>query len=163
MAKPDGQILARWQIRLNGTACSPLEFFESVQASVMEKELPNISFSQITRREGRWLSPKRIYLRISCQKLFFDVSAFVAGHCLVVGWWLHKDPPGVGDLFSELPGIGSLLEKTTRASYYSVDFIEHLQRTIHESILQVADAISVENESAPVPDEIWQPVWDEIW
>ncbi len=158
------QILARWQARLNGADCSPLEFFELVEASVIEKELPGISFSQIIRREGGIFSPRRIYLRIGCKKLFFDISAFVVGRCLIVGWWLHRTSPGVGDLLSEIPAVGFLLNKTTwAATYYTVDFIEHFQHTIHEAVLQVADNLSEESGFTPLPDEARQPVWEEIW
>lgn len=164
MAIKDGQILARWQARLNGVACSSLEFFEIVQASVIAKELPNISFSYVTRREGGWLSPKRVYLRIRYRHLFFDVSAFVVGGSLVVGWWLHEDSHGVADLLAEIPGFGFVLEKTIRAAtYYTVDFIDFFQRTIHESILRAIDELSEENGLGILPNEARQPVWEEIW
>jgi hypothetical protein len=159
-----GNILARWQARLDNVNCSPLEFFEMVQLSVLEKELPNLSFSQITRNEGGWFSPQRIYLRIRCQKLFFDVSAFIVGDCLIVGWYLHEDASGVADLLAEIPGFGLLMKKTTHAAtYYKVDFIEHFQRTVHESILRIIDELSEENGLQYLPDEARQPIWEEIW
>jgi hypothetical protein len=164
MTKMSGEILARWQARLDGADCTPLEFFDLVQASVAEKDLPGISFSYVNRREKGWLSARRIYLRIRYRRLFFDVSAFVAGDSLVVGWWLHEDLPGVADLFSELPVIGFIMEKTVRAaSYFSVDFTEYLQHAVHESILRVVDELSEENGLILLPDEARIPVREEIW
>lgn len=96
--------------------------------------------------------------------MYFDISAFVVGSSLIVGWWLHEDSPGVADLFAEVPGLGFLMEKTTRAvSYYMVDFIEHFQRTIHESILRIVDELSEVTGLEPMTDEARQPIWEEIW
>lgn len=164
MTKTDGQILARWQAKLSAVDCSPLEFFDLVQALVEEKEIPDILFSSVARREGGWLTPNRLYLRIRCGRLFFDVSAFVVGGSLIVGWWLHEDSHGVADLLAEIPIFNFILEKTTRAgSYYTVDFIEFFQRTIHDSILQAVDELSEENGLGILPDEARQPIWEEIW
>jgi len=164
MAKQGGQILARWQGSLKNAYSSPVEFLEMVQSSILEKGLPNISFSYVTLREGGWFSPQRVYLRISCEKLFFYTSAFVAGNSLIVCWWLHREAPGVADLFLELPGIGYILEKTARAgTYYMVDFVEYFQRSVHESIIQVVDRLSEENGLEYLPDVARQPIWEEIW
>lgn len=164
MPKPDGNILARWQTSLANTACSPLEFFNRVETSLIEGELPDLKISQINRREGGWFTPRRIYLRASYQKLYFDISSFVAGSSLVVGWWLHKDLPDVFDLLAEIPCLGFLIEKTTSAAtYYTVDFIEYFERSVHNTILQVIDELLEESESAFLPDEARKPIWEELW
>lgn len=159
-----GNILARWQTSLENVACSPLEFYELVESSLIESEFPNLQFSQITRKEGGWFSPQRIYLRIRCRRLFFDVSAFVTGNSLIVGWWLHVDALGVADLLAEIPGFDFLMQKTSRAAtYYRVDFIEYYQRTVHASILRVVDELSEETGLDNLRDGARQPIWEEIW
>lgn len=164
MPNTNGNILARWQTSLENVVCSPLEFYELVEHSLIESELPNLSFSQITRNEGGWFSPRRVYLRIRYQRLYFDVSAFVGGNALIVGWWLQEDAPGVTDLLAEIPGFGFLMEKTTRAAtYYKVDFIEHFQRTVHASVLQTVDKLSEANGLSYLPDKTRVPIWEEIW
>lgn len=164
MTKADGLILARWQTILGNTDISPLDFFGAVQAAVEEKELSDVSFSYITRREGGWFSSNRVYLRICCGRLFFDVSAFIVGSSLIIGWWLHEYSHGVADLLAEIPVVGLLVEKTTRAAtYYAVDFIEHFQRAVHDSILQVVDELSEENGLTYLSAEARQPVQEEIW
>ena len=129
-----------------------------------ECELPDLKISRITRNEGGWFSPRRIYLRIRYRRLYFDISAFVVGSSLIVGRWLHEDLSGVSALFMEIPGLGFFLEKTTRAAtYYSVDFIEYFQRAVHDSVLQVVDELSEENGFAFLLEENRQPIWEEIW
>ena len=160
----EGCILARWQTALENAACSPLEFFGRVENAIMEQEIPNLSFSQITRRQGNLFSPRRIYLRIRHQKLYFDVSAFVVGRSLIVGWWLHETQPGVAELLAELPGFGAFMERIIGpATYYSVDYIEYFQRAVHDSVLRVVDELSEENGFAVLPEADRQPIWEEIW
>jgi hypothetical protein len=164
MAMADGNILARWQTSLETSACSPLEFYDRVQRSLSERELPDLRFSHITRNEKGWFSSRRVYLRIRYQRLYFDVSAFVAGTSLVVGWWLHLEQPGIADLLAEIPGFGFLIEKTARAAtYYQADFIEFVQRAIHDSILRVVDELSEDDDLEYLPAEARVPVWEDIW
>lgn len=164
MPNPNDNILARWQTTLETNGCSPLEFFDRIENSVAECELPDLKISRITRNEGGWFSPRRIYLRIRYRRLYFDISAFVVGSSLIVGWWLHEDLPGVSDLFMEIPGFGFFVEKAIRAAtYYSVDYVEYFQRAVHDSVLRVIDELSEENGLALLPEENRQPIWEKIW
>jgi hypothetical protein len=165
-----GKTLARWTGRVKNTAAgcvSSLEFLERVQNAIIGRDLPNISFSYITRREGGWFSPRRIYLRVRFERLFFDVFGFVIGNEMTTGWWLHEDSPGITDLLAEIPGMGFVLENMVphrSETYYRVDFIESAQRLIHESVLQVIDDLSAESGGQfYLPDEERQPIWEEIW
>lgn len=165
MPLSDGKPLARWQATLDGvTTCSPLTFYQMVAEEILKRELPNVTFSQITRNEGGWFSARRIYLRIREGKLFFDLCAFPAGNSFVVSYWLHEASPGVIDLFAELPVIGFLIERTAQAStYFSVDYIEHFQRSIHKAVLTVVDRLTAEAGRARLPEEDRQPVWTEFY
>ena len=146
MMAADEQLLARWMGKIDGSGTSPLEFYDLLKESICDSEIPNISVTYITRREGGWLSAKRVYLRVRYRKLFFDIGAFVAGHNLVVGWWLHKDMPGLADLLAEIPGLGFLLDRTLRtATYYSVDVMEHFQVVVHQAVLRLMKSIEDQN------------------
>jgi hypothetical protein len=164
MPHPAGQILARWRGELRGVDCSPLEFFERVWETVEATGFPGVRFSEIRRREGGLFSAERIYLRIRSGQMFFDVSSFVAGGTLVVGYWLHVDDPGLFELFSEIPGLGRLLEHAVRpATYYRVDLIQSFQHAVHDSILWVMDELSETNGIDLLPDTDRHPIWNEVW
>ena len=162
MTTADGQILARWHGSLENPVCSPLEFLQMVEQEIIEKGLPNISFSYITRHEGGWFSPQRIYLRIKGYGLFFDITAFPEGNSLVVSWWLHRQDPNLIDLFSELPLIGYVLRKTIRAeTYYTVDTVEHFQDSIAASVTKVLRNLDEQNGFEYSPDT--KPEWEGVW
>lgn len=164
MPQPAGQIVARWRGELHGVDCSPLQFFERVAQAVEETGFPNIRFSEARRREVGFFSAERIYFRIRCEQLFFDVSAFVAGRTLVVGYWLHVDHPGLFELFSEIPGVGFLLDHLVRpATYYRVDLIQSFQHAVHDSIIHVMDELAERNGIDLLPENDRHPVWNEVW
>lgn len=164
MPNKQENILARWQTTLELNVCSPLEFYERVENELLESELPDLQFSNVTRNEGGWFSSHRTYLRIRYQRLYFDVSAFVGGRFLIVGWWLHLDSQGITDLFSELPILGFLLEKITQPdTYYRVDYLEFFQRSVHDSILRVVDEQREQNGFPLLNAEARIPIWEEIW
>lgn len=164
MPNTNDNILARWQTSLENVACSPLEFYAQVEDTLIESELPNLQFSNITRNEGGWFSLRRIYLRIQYQRLYFDISAFVGGNSLIVGWWLHLETQGLTDLFLEIPILSFLLERTTRSeTYYKTDYLEFFQRTVHNSILRIVDELQEANGLPLLPPEARIPVWEEIW
>ena len=164
MPNANDNILTRWQTSLTSVACSPLEFYERVENYLAESEIPNLKFSQVTRNEGGWFSPRRIYLRVRYKKLYFDVSAFVAGNVLTVGWWFHEDLSGITDLFAEIPVLSFFMQRTYRAdTYFQVDYIEYFQKTFHETILRLVDELREDTGLPCLPPEARVPVQEEIW
>lgn len=70
----------------------------------------------------------------------------------------------MADLFLEIPGLGFLLKKTARAeTYYMVDYIENIQRSVHASILRIVDDLREENGFPVLLNEERTPIWEEIW
>lgn len=157
-------ILARWRAQLQDAACSPLDFLDLVQTAVEETLFPGFDFTYVVRREGSFLSADRVYLRIRHDSMYFDVSAFIAGRTLSVSYWLHEDPPGITDLFSEIPGIGAVLTHVLdRATYYRVDAIETMQHVVHDAILSVCDQLAEEARNPILPANERQATWEAIW
>lgn len=157
------QLLARWSGSIRDTTCSPLEFYGRLEEEILASGLASIKFSQFRRREGGIFSPLRIYFRIQCERLYFDLCAFIFGRSLVVSYWLHVERYGVVDLLEEIPGVGFLIESTIRpATYYSVDVIEHFQHEVHGAVMHVIDELSV-NDGARLPPDARQPIWEQIW
>lgn len=159
----NARLLTRWTSELGDAPCSPLEFYQLVQAEIMERELEHVTFSFVTRREGGVLSPQRTYLRVRLGKLFFDICAFLVGNAFVISYWLHEDTNSLFDLLTELPVLGFFLTRIFYAkTYYLVDYIQYSQQTIHQSILQVIDDLAEENDLTFLPEEVRQAVvWED--
>lgn len=164
MAGQDAQILARWDARIRGANCTPLLFFELVTTAIEQQQLSDIDIVYSVRREGGLFSPRRVYLRVRYDDLFFDVSALVAGTSLIVGYWLHRDHPGIVDLLSEIPGIRIIRERWLRpTTYFAVDYVRAFQQIIHGAILDVVDDLSQLQGLVHLPEVERVPVWEQVW
>jgi hypothetical protein len=164
MAENEQQLLARWTGSIRDPGCSPMAFYELVEAELGRSVAYDVALSLVTRREGGLFTANRVYLRIAYERLFFDLSAIVSGGGMIVSYWLHASPPDLVDLVAEIPGIGFIIERTSRAvTYYSVDQIEHFQRSVHAAVLFVVDALADRVGQTPLPADARAPIWEEIW
>lgn len=160
MPNPNGTILSHWHISLENVMCSPLDFYQSVIDLIEQKGFPNINFTEITRNEGGWFSRhQRIYLRVRQNHLFFDICAFPMGNSFTISSWLQEGSPGTIDLFSEIPILGYVIEKTIHASnFYTVDTVMSFQRMVHNSVLQIVDELTDDFEMERIPNQFRQPI-----
>jgi len=137
-----GEPISRWTGQILPTRVSPLDFYERIRILLLETNFPGMEFARVTRRERGWLSAKRTYLRIRYNTLFFDICAFPLGGRLMVSWWLHCDPPGIVDLFTEIPVVGFLLKGTIKAAtYMGVDRNAAFQHSVDQAIRQVVNEL----------------------
>lgn len=137
-----GEPISRWTGQILPTSASPLEFYEKIRTLLRETNFPGIECANVTHRERGWLSAKRTYLRVRYNMLFFDICAFPLGDRLIVSWWLHRDPPGIVDLFAEVPGLGFFLKRTVKAkTYMDVDRNEAFQHNVNNAVRQVVDEL----------------------
>lgn len=151
---PQEVLLTRWTSVLSHPQISPLEFYALVAERTAASEISKLKFSYFARREGGWFSARRIYLKISHGQLFFDLCAFRHADLLVLSYWLHRKKGGIIELLMEVPPARFIIERTIRtATYFDVDYIEFVQRTIHNSILEVVNELTVERDQVFLPAE----------
>lgn len=68
-------VISHWFTPFADFQTSPLEFYEAVEAATGRKEIPGLLFSRIDYPEGGAHTPNREYLRITRDRLTFDVCA----------------------------------------------------------------------------------------
>lgn len=152
MPRKTGEILGRSAALIRDPAGTPLEFLDLVEELVRASQLTGLEYSRVGRREGGPFSPRRIYLRIRLERMFFDVTAFVSGNALSVSYWLHKDLPGVTDLLCEIPVLGFLIQLARGDStYFRVDDIETTQRMIDDAFSLAVEEFTTMKRSAELP------------
>lgn len=69
------------------TPVEPNDFYEHLNEKLTEAEIPGVSVSYVTHREGM---QKRRYLRVERGIWHFDVGAFRFGEGMFFSWWLSK-------------------------------------------------------------------------
>jgi hypothetical protein len=72
-AKAD--VLSHWYALIPGFSTSTGEFYESIEQELKSRQVPGLEMSRIEFAEGGLLSDKREYLRMSRERLVFDVCA----------------------------------------------------------------------------------------
>src|ERR1035438_6432882 len=95
-------VLSHWYTLVPGFNTSSQEFYGSVEEDLKARQVPGLEMSRVDFSEGGILSDKRTYLRMTRERLVFDVCAA---------------PFGVNYFFScrfaELPAIVELWQLVT--------------------------------------------------
>ena len=72
---PDVEIKSYWCKLFEGLQVSPMDFYSRVEQAIQLREVPGLEISRVERSEGGLLSAKREYLRLTRERLFFEVCA----------------------------------------------------------------------------------------
>ena len=67
------EIINQWYVLLPGFKTSTTEFYQAVENGVEERQVPGIGMATVELPEGGILSPRRLYLRMFKERMFFDV------------------------------------------------------------------------------------------
>ena len=68
-------VISHWCHLIEGLQASPLDFYKCLEGAVDNRKVPGLARSHIIMPEGGFLSAKREYLRLTREKLLFDVCA----------------------------------------------------------------------------------------
>src|SRR5467141_2523433 len=68
-------VLSHWYSLIPGFNTSAQEFYQSIERELKERQVPGLEITRVEFSEGRLLSHKREYLRMTRERLVFDVCA----------------------------------------------------------------------------------------
>jgi len=90
-AKPT-DILSHWGKLLENLSFSPQEFYTKLEKALCDRKVPGLDVSRVDWKEGGPLSARREYLRLTRERLVFDVCAAPFGTGFFVSWWFGRKP-----------------------------------------------------------------------
>lgn len=96
-AKPT-EIISHWPQLIENFQFSPQEFYAKVQEALMERQVPDLKVCRVDWKEGGVLSPRREYLRLTRERLIFDICAAPFGTGFFVSLWFGERPLRLGYL-----------------------------------------------------------------
>src|SRR5580658_8927224 len=73
--KKKGDIIDHWYSLVPGFNTSAKEFYEAVEKELKAREVPGLDISRVDFAEGGIMSIKREYLRMTRERLVFDICA----------------------------------------------------------------------------------------
>lgn len=85
-------VISRWHHLFENCNLSAQEFYVRVEQALKSREVPGVAFSRVEHSEGGVLSAKREYLRVSREKLTFDICAAPYSKGFFFSWWLVERP-----------------------------------------------------------------------
>jgi hypothetical protein len=85
-------VLSHWYKLIENLQASSLDFYKRMEEAVQEKLIPELGASRIEWHEGGVLSAKREYLRLTRERLVFDICAAPFGKGFFVSWRLGEIP-----------------------------------------------------------------------
>ena len=68
-------VLSHWYVPVPGFNASTVDFYTAVEKELEEQKVPGMEVSRIDFAEGGLLSDKRTYLRMTRERLVFDICA----------------------------------------------------------------------------------------
>ncbi len=73
--KKSADVIDHWYVLVPGFNSSTKEFYEAVEKELKERQVPGLDIAYIDFAEGGVLSQKREYLRMTRERLVFDICA----------------------------------------------------------------------------------------
>lgn len=83
-----GEIISHWHLLADDMRASALNYYSAVEEELKRREVPSIQTERIDWREGGVHTAKREYLRITRERLTFDLCAAPFGAGYFFSWWL---------------------------------------------------------------------------
>jgi hypothetical protein len=91
-------IISHWYKLIEKLQGSPLQFYQRLEQALAERKIPGLEVGRVEWHEGGPLSAKREYLRMTRERLVFDVCAAPFGAGFFVSWRLGEVPLSVNPL-----------------------------------------------------------------
>lgn len=74
-SKKKGEVVSHWYALIPGFNTSTKEFYDAVEQELKARQVPGLDLFHVDFAEGGALSAKREYLRMTRERLIFDVCA----------------------------------------------------------------------------------------
>lgn len=92
-----GRAISHWHQLQDDFQTSALEFYKSVEEELARREVPSSRTERVLHREGGALTAQREYLRITRERLTFDLCTAPYGKGQFFSWWVaEKRSPYAG-------------------------------------------------------------------
>src|SRR5580698_9892264 len=92
--------ISHWHQLIGGFQASSLAFYDSVEAAIQARAIPETQRVRVEHKEAGVASAKREYLRLHRGKHAFDICAAPFGNGFFISWWLTEPPLKYGFLYT---------------------------------------------------------------
>lgn len=138
--RPPFTIQGRWQTFLDGLQLPAMEFYASVKAGLLERQIPNVSLSEESFLERHILSAKRYYLRVSKHEYIYYIGITPYGTGTFISSWQCVKEETV---MNHIPVISKLLGlDRKRKTFYQMDTETMFRSLVHATVIETVSTLS---------------------
>ena len=83
-----GEVISHWHLLADDMRASALNYYAAIEEELKRREVPSIRTERVDWREGGITTAKREYLRVTRERLTFDLCAAPFGAGFFFSWWL---------------------------------------------------------------------------
>lgn len=137
-------IHTNWLCPFDKTQFSPQEFYDAVEKSLKEREVPGISFSRVshvTTHRTIFLDDRREYLCANRKECRFQMCAAPFGTGFFVSYWVFELERGYITFLKKIPILKTILNFKT---FYQIDMDTTFRSFVHMCTLEAIDAMTTE-------------------
>jgi hypothetical protein len=137
---------AHWNHLIGDFKFSTQDFYSNLEKILSEQNISGLSCKQVKIYEGiRFLSSKRLYLRIIWKDKIFDVCAAPFANGFFLSWWLFEKEKIWQKVIGAIPFLGKwIINYFSPITYYKLDTAAMFQSYVHSSVLNLINEITTE-------------------
>jgi hypothetical protein len=91
--KQGSTVISNWRVLIDDFSTSGLAFYQAVEATLRERQVPGVTFERILFKEGGPFTAKRELLRVERDRTAFDIYAALYGSGYFFTWRLLRLGP----------------------------------------------------------------------
>lgn len=138
-------VINHWSLYFTDRQFSSIEFYESVERILNERQAPDLAYSRVEFIEKGIFSNKRIYCRIRFNHYVFDICAAPYGTGYFTSWWFGESIPLLTRILYRIPLLGWYLEKKHQhKTYFILDNESVFQAAVHQAVIDTIKLLSAD-------------------
>lgn len=158
-------VLSHWNVLIEDLSLPPTEFYDCVRTAIERRKIPDIRVHNIELREARWLSSKRLYLKVfGMDDFFILICGAPYGTGFFVSSWLLRPEGCLAYLSRRFPFAAGVVEFLIRPwSFYNVDTATMFRTATHAAVLEAIDSVTKTKGLPLLADSERKPLMNEFF
>ena len=156
--KSKKEVLNHWNILIHNLGYSSQEFYKKLNTELDSQKISGLKFKTSEKKTSSILSHKRLYATITYDGYVYDVCAAPFGESFFVSYWMQGTLNPMENFVSRIPFLGKRLVKLFfPVTFYRIDTSNMFHSLMHETIIELVNTISQENELETLTDQQTTP------
>jgi hypothetical protein len=146
---------------LDGISVTVSEFYDSVEAKITDRNIPDVRIKRVEWREGGMFSDKRLYLEVRRFDNIYHICGAPFGDSFFVSSWLFKQPSRTLAVLEKLPVYSWFAVFWNKVidppTLFAADTMSMFQGAVHGAFMAAVDELVAGQGGRPLSELERQP------